>query len=300
MDNPIKEVFWFLKKKYMNYAKYNNPRVYISIIHHDRLCRWINWKNPKDLNEKINWLKFYSDTSMWTRCADKYRVREYVKECGCPEILVPLYGVWENAADIDLDKLPEKFVLKPNHGCGDVFVVKDKSEINFMEICNRLQKAINTKFGYELAEWHYLNISPCIICEKNIKSSTCADLIDYKIWCFDGVPYYVLTCSERDVEAHKTTLNLFDLNWNRLDNYMTPKYRNDIIVPKPVHLDKMLNYAKMLSKPFPEVRVDFYEVDGMIYFGELTFTSRSGLMDYFTEDCLLEMGSKVTLPTKNK
>jgi hypothetical protein len=237
---------------------------------------------------------------MWTRCADKYRVREYVKECGCSEILVPLYGVWENAADIDFDKLPEKFVLKPNHGCGEVVVVKDKSQMNREAVITQLQNSMKHKFGYELAEWHYLSIPPVVLCEQLLEVPNDGDLVDYKIYCLDGKAYYVMSCSEREIATHRTYFNLFDRQWNRLDNYMSDQYRNDKFVPKPIHLEEMFAYAEKLAKPFPEVRVDFYEVNGHIYFGELTFTSRAGVMDYFTEECLLDMGEKVTLPKLQK
>ena len=279
----------------MFYAKYHYPRIYISILYHDRLRRWINWKNPKDLNEKINWLKFNTDTSLWSRCADKLLVRDYVKECGLENILIPLHGYWTKGAEIEFEKLPDKFVLKPNHGCGDVIVVKNKYDINRESICKKLQSSIEKKFGYELAEWHYLNIQPVILCEKLLEPNN-GDLIDYKVWCFDGNPTYIMTCSERDIDSHKAYLNLFDTNWTRLDKYITHKYKNTKYISKPKNLSKMLSYAKTLSKPFPQVRVDFYEINDKIYFGELTFTSRAGMMDYYTEECLIHMGSMVTLP----
>ena len=293
---PFRRIYWYFKPYLVQYLMHHNLQGLASLLYHDRLHRRINWKHPHDLNEKINWLSFKTNTSMWTRCADKYRVREYVKECGCEEILVPLYGVWEQASDIDFSSLPDKFVIKTNHGCGDVFVVKDKSSINQTLIREKLQRAIETPFGRELAEPHYLKIPPCIICEQLLEDGVNENPVDYKVWCFNGRPHYILTVSERNIHTHEFKLNLFDTQWKRLDEYMSPQYRNHVQVPKPQNFTQMLEYARLLSEPFPQVRCDFYEINGQIYIGELTFTSRSGRMDYFTLEALRTMGDLVTLP----
>lgn len=279
---------------------YRNPRKLASILYYDTFKKHINWKNPKDLNEKINWLAFNTDTSLWSLCADKYRIREYIKEKKCDELLVKLYGKYDSAKDIDFDNLPEKFVLKPNHGYGNVIIVKDKSQINKEDIIKQLQGAIDTPWGYETAEPHYLRIKPCIIAEELLEVSDSHGLIDYKVWCFNGKPFYVFTCSDRNIVTHEVTLNLFDLHWNRINNYLTPKYRNNLYVPKPFNLNDILRYAEILSKPFPIVRVDFYEVNGKVYIGELTFTSNMGRMDYFTDEALLKMGNLVNLYNNGK
>lgn len=274
---------------------YRNPRKLASILYYDTFKKHINWKNPKDLNEKINWLAFNTDTSLWSLCADKYRIREYIKEKKCDELLVKLYGKYDSAKDIDFDNLPEKFVLKPNHGYGNVIIVKDKSQIDKEDIIKQLQEAIDTPWGYETAEPHYLRIKPCIIAEELLEMNKSYGLVDYKVWCFNGKPYYIFTGSNRNVVTHEVIFNLFDLEWNRLDNYMSSKYRNNVYVPKPVHLDEILRYAEVLSEPFPIVRVDFYEVSGKVYIGELTFTSNMGRMDFYTEEALLKMGNLVNL-----
>lgn len=297
---PLRRLYWFLKKKYISYAQYHDLQGLASLLYYDRLHRRINWRHPKDLNEKINWLSFKTDTSMWTRCADKYRVREYVKECGCEEILVPFYGVWEKASDIDFESLPNSFVLKTNHGSGGVFIVKDKAKIDKEEIVNQLQQSLDTPFGRELAEPHYLEIPPRIICEGLLEDAEHEHPIDYKIWCFDGIPHYVLTFSDRDVKMHSFKLNLYDTNWNRLNHLIPPSYRNTVSIKKPEMLEEMLEYARILSKPFPQVRCDLYYINHHIYFGELTFTSRSGRMDFFTPEALRIMGDKVTLPPATK
>ena len=297
---PLKYIFKVLKHRYMGYVMYHNPRILKSILYHDKFGKWIDWNHPRDLNEKINWLAFNTDTTLWTKCADKFRMREYVKECGCEEILVPLYGVWKKASDIEFDKLPEKFVLKTNHGCGGVFIVKDKSKLNIESTVKKLQKHLDTPFGYKLAEPHYLGISPCVVCEMLLEDGVHEHPVDYKIYCFNGEPCYIWTTSDRVIETHELKGNLFDTEWNRLNHFMAEKFRNNVEVEKPFHLSEMLEYARKLATPFPQVRCDFYEIGNHVYIGELTFTSRAGLIGDFTPDALRIMGNQIILPPKKK
>ena len=161
----------------------------------------INWGNPRTLNEKINWLKIYSDTSTWTLLADKYKVREFVKNRVGDNVLVKLFGVWEKSEDIDFEALPNKFVLKTNHGAGTVCVVNDKSKLNTYEICQKLDSWLKLRFGYKTFEPHYLKIKPLIIAEELLEndSSFSSSLVDYKVYCFDGKPYCILVCSDRTI-----------------------------------------------------------------------------------------------------
>lgn len=292
---PIKKIYWFFKYYYKLYLSHCNRKKYADILFHDQFGRNIDWKNPRDLNEKIQWLAYCTDTSLWTLCADKYRMREFIKSENCEELLVPLYGHWNKATDIDFDLLPDKFVLKPNHGYGDVIVVKDKNTIDKNAICRQLQKSINTPWGRETGEFHYLNIKPCIIAEMLLESDDPNGLVDYKVWCFNGKPCYIFTGSNRDVVTHKVKFNLFTTSWERLDNFMADRYRNDVVVRKPRLLKEMLKYSEVLSAKFPEVRVDFYEVKGKLYIGELTFMCNMGRIDFHTQQALIEMGNKLDL-----
>ena len=262
----------------------------------------INWDNPTTINEKINWLKIFSDTSDWTRLADKYLVRDYVKERIGEKYLVKLYGVWQNADDIDFDSLPNKFVLKTNHGAGTILIVDDKSKLKVPDARRQLNQWLREKYGYKTFEPHYLKIKPLIIAEEKLDNtaSFSSSIVDYKVFCFSGKPDSILTCSNRTIGGHTTNLNLFDLEWNRLDECLTSEYQNNIVVPKPARLAEMLACAEKLSESYPQMRVDFYEVDGRVYVGELTLSSQGGYMDYFTQKCLHEMGEKVTLPLLTK
>ena len=252
-------------------------------------------KHPKDLNEKINWLKFYSDTKLWTQLADKYRVRDFVKERGLGNILIPLYAKWDSADDISFEGLPDSFVLKTNHGSGEIMVVKDKSRVDLSRIKEEFKIHLQTEFGKYQAEPHYRRIKRCVVAEKFLDSSNLGyttSLVDYKIWCFDGKPYYIWACYSRTKE--KVYVEVHDLDWNYLPekSVFTDHYRDGKgIVPKPEKLNEMLKAAAILSQGFPEVRVDLYEHEKNIYFGEMTFTSNGGYMDF-----LLELGGYVKLP----
>lgn len=269
-------------------------------IYKKRMGKKLDLLHPKDLNEKINWLKFYGDTSRWTQLADKYRVREFVQERGLGHILIPLYAIWDNANDISFDNLPNSFVLKTNHGSGEVMVIKDKNNANINYVKEEFKKHLKTEFGKYQAEPHYRKIKRCVVAEEFLDSSKLGfttSLVDYKIWCFDGKPYYIWACYSRTKD--KVYVETYDLNWNYHPekSVFTDHYRDGKgIVPKPKKLDEMLKIASILSKGFPEVRVDLYEHEGKVYFGEMTFTSNGGYQDFYTQEFLDELGSYVKLP----
>lgn len=257
----------------------------------------MNWNNPQDLNEKINWMKFNYDTTEWTRLADKYLVRDYVKERIGEDVLVKLFGVWEKAEEIDFDKLPNKFVLKTNHGAGTVLPVLDKSQLDIDKTRKQLNDWLKIKYGYLTVELHYLGIRPLVIAEELLinDSNFSSSLVDYKVYCFDGKPFCILVCSDRTIgkQAHFT---YYDLNWNRMPDVLIDKLKSfQTNVPKPKHLDQLLDCAEKLAKGHPQVRVDFYILKDKIYFGEMTFTSEGGYDGDVTREFCTEMGSHITL-----
>lgn len=258
----------------------------------------IDWNNPKDLNEKIQWLICYTDTSLWTRLSDKIQVRDYVREKGLGNMLVPMLGTWKRSADIPYDQLPEKFVLKCNHDSGSTHIIDsntDREQVN-----EELDHALTVLLGYKYGETFYNPIPPTILAEEYLDSGT-ERPVDYKIWCLDGKAYCIFTCHGRT--KHHLYINVFSTSWEpRTDVCLYSDHFRDgeFQAPRPQHLEEMLKAAETLAQGFPEVRVDFYEVNGKLYFGEMTFASASGMMEYFTKDFLLEMGSHVTLPSNNQ
>lgn len=268
--------------------------------HYYKFHRWPDYENPKDLNEKMNWIKFYGDTSMWPDLADKYKVREYVKNKGLEGILVKLYGKWDKPEDIEWETLPDKFVLKANNGSGDVIVCREKGKLDEQKTIAYFKKILSQKYGVNTGEPHYAKIKPCIIAEELLDASSqpvkTTSLIDYKIWCFNGEPKYIWTCFNRTKDG--TEVALFDTEWQfhpefsiYYHHYSEAKQQ----VPKPVGLKDLIQVAKKLSEGFPVVRCDLYEVNGKVYFGEMTFTSLGGFMDFYTQEFLDKTGAMIDL-----
>jgi len=286
------------------------PSVYAKYYYRKVTNKKLNLKNPRDYNEKVQWLKIYSDTSPWTELADKYKVREYVKNCGLGQILVKLYGVWERAEEIDYDVLPGSFVLKANNGCGNNILVYDKSSMDIHQTnktINHWFKEDNSLISFQPHMW---NIVPRIIAEELLQleniSKQYKSLVDYKFYCFHGQPEFIDVIFDRknqvlglEIEAadYYRRENVYDLKWNKMVDVLANPSQYDMVVdlPRPQMLNEMIEICKILSRPFSQVRVDLYEVNGHVYFGELTFTP-GGLND-FTTEFLIKMGEKIDLST---
>lgn len=270
----------------------------------------LNLNNPKTLNEKIQWLEIYSDTSLWTKLTDKYEVRKYVEKCGYKEHLLDLYGIWEDTDSIDYDSLPNNFVIKCTHDCGSTIIIRDKKrDLDKKYVNQLLNDHLKNPYGYDTCEPHYFKIPRRIIAERllpqvdskntNINYSS---TIDYKIWCIEGISVMVFLCYNRIIGGD-VTLDIYQANpWKPRRDYLSDAYQNQnfIDIPKPKNLKKMLEIAEKLAQGFHQVRVDFYNIEGQIYFGEMTFTSACGRMDYFSDKIQLLLGQKINLPQKNR
>jgi hypothetical protein len=263
------------------------PELILKIRYFIAFKRVINLKNPILFSDKINWLSLHSDTSLWPELTDKYAVRRYVKE-KCGEIILnECYGLYQSPSEIEYRDLPDSFVLKTTNSCANNIIVKDKSEIDIDKINKRLRKWLKYPYGELTGQTHYAKIKPQIIAEKYLKQDpfSNASLIDYKFLCFFGKPVYILIMSDRIINSHLYKLGIYDVNWNSypefiVKNQMTKNYN------KPKSFEEMLRNAKLLSSPFPFVRVDFYEINNKPVFGEMTFTpSPDGYTRAFQE-CL--------------
>lgn len=284
---------------YTNFIKHHYPFLWSKHLSRTLLGRATTFSDPKDLNEKIQWLMFFTDTSLWTTLADKYAVRKYVEERIGDEYLVPLLGRWTCVEDIDFEKLPQKFVIKPNNGSYDTIICKNKTSADLNEIRVRLNYSLKHKFGYENAEPHYLGITPCIIAEEFLETSANGGLIDYKIWCFNGKPHCIFVVANRDNRHHKADFVYYDLNWQKHLDFLTPNFRSNFECPRPANFDQMLEVAEKLSKGLPQARIDLYNLNGKIYFGEITLSSNFGMMPYFTPEALISMGNLINLPKRS-
>ena len=278
----------------------HHPILLARIRYFARFHSFLNLNNPKTLNEKILFLSLKTYTTLWTECTDKYKVREYVKQCGLEDILVKLYGVWDKASDIDFNQLPDEFVLKATHGSGDIKVVTDKSKLNIPTVVAEFDKDLKTVYGALESGHHYMRIQPRMIAEELLHNDPetaklSFSIIDYKIWCFNGKVHWLWACANRD--EHTTEVMTYDTDWNAHPEYsiFENDYRHGEILPKPKNLERMIEVAEILAKPFPCVRVDLYNIDGRIHFGELTFTSYGGLQDFYTNEFQMLAGSQIDL-----
>lgn len=261
-----------------------------------RTGKKLNLKNPKTFNEKIQWLKLHDTTPLKTFLSDKYLVKNWVKEKIGEKYIIPLLGVWDTFDDIDFNKLPDKFVLKANHGCQWNVIVNDKSCFDSVDAKNKFDKwmKINHAFvsGFEL---QYKDIHPRIIAEEYLENDD-GNLCDYKVWCFNGKPEYIMVMPERRT---KVKIACYDTSWNLLPFVrIYPKYDKE--VPKPDNLDELLGISEILCKEFYFVRADFYRLDdGTFKFGEMTFSPYSGVGKWNPDEYDLIVGKMISLPISN-
>ena len=288
---------------FCNWLGENHPVTLVKLRYFARFKKFPNLKNPKDFNEKVLYLKLFTDTSRWTVLADKYKVRDYLRECGLEDYLIPLFGMWTNVNDIDFNALPNSFIFKANNGVGknEYLIVKNKDALDKEKAKKFLDQLLHAKHvGSLSAEPHYKSIPPCIIAEELLPSVEGEKSpVDYKIFCFNGQPHYIRTYSDRDKDG--ANVSTYDINWNPLPevDQAETRYHTGKQLPKPQNLEKMIYVAMKLSKPFPFVRVDLYNINGKIYFGELTFTPLGGMMSSMTAETLKKMGDMIDLNYPN-
>lgn len=257
----------------------------------------INWDKPETYDEKLHYVMVTCMGKEEARFADKIKVRNYVRECGYESFLPQIYGVWDKADDVNLTNLPEKFVLKTNHACGEqhYLLCKDKNIIDWEKELLKFRKALKTQFWKCNYEYHYKYIQPKVYAEELLESGDDGRLTDYKVHCFSGKPYCILVCTDRDKELK---LDFYDTEWNYME-ICPKKYRSGRLLEKPAGLEKMLEASAELSKIFPAARIDFYNIEEKVYFGEITLTPGAGNLYYINEKYQKIMGDMFEIPADN-
>lgn len=296
IDSVLHSIYHIIEES-ISYLFGENMRY--KFIYFCRTKRILNLKTPKDLNEKMFWLSRYWRNPMITLCSDKYKVREYIEEKGCGDMLNEQYGVFDDANDIDFDKFPKKFVLKCNHGSRMNIIVEDKDCLDVEKTRNILNTWLKFQYGRG-TEWQYKTIEPKILAEKFLESKD-GKMIEYQIFCFNGKPMFFLVRNDlRKSTIDKQSVEYavsYTMNWERI--YMRKdeeKYRLEL--PRPVNYSKMIDYATRLSEGFPQVRVDFYEIDDKLVFGELTFSSNGSVQSNYKDEYIMSLGKQLDLPQK--
>lgn len=255
-------------------------------------------ENPKRFNDKLQWLKLYYRNPLWTQMVDKYLVKELVSARLGSEYVAPVLGVWCRAEDIEWDKLPAQFVLKTNHDSGNngVFICRDKEKIDKAKWTRLINRSLHTDTSIPGREWPYRDVKRCVFAEQYLEDTT-GELRDYKFFCFDGLVKYLFIATERQ-SGGEVMFNYFDADFNAL-NLIQRHPMSDKKIDQPVMFEQMKRLAEKLSQGLPEVRVDLYEVDGQIYFGEYTFFHHGGIAPFYPDEWDFIWGEKLKLPERN-
>lgn len=271
---------------------------YIKIMYHLAMGKKLNLDNPLTYNEKLQWLKLYDRNPDYVIMVDKYRARDYVASKIGAEHLIPLLGVWERAEDIDFESLPNQFVLKCNHDSGSIVICTDKSKLDRQFTIAKLRCALKTSGYWHGREWPYKDVSPRVIAEKYMVDDSGTELRDYKFMCFNGEHRCTFTVTER-FTSEKLKVTFFDKDWNKMPfERHYPMSKKEILKPKSY--DDMVRWAELLSKDIPFARIDFYEVGGIAYFGEITLYPGNGTEEFSPEEWDRTLGDWLQLPVKRK
>jgi hypothetical protein len=273
-------------------------KIYVKAYYRLLMGKKINLKNPQTYNEKLQWLKLHDRKPEYTIMVDKFAAKEYVASIIGGDYIIPTLGVWDKFENIEFNQLPDQFVLKTTHDSGGVVVCNDKKSFDIISANKKLSNRLRINAFYILREWPYKNVKPRIIAEKYLENDNGEELLDYKLYCFNGVVKCTLLCSNRDAAKNNLCLDFYNLDWERLPFKFIKYANNERTFPRPRNYDLMIHLAQMLSINIPTIRVDFYEVNGHLFFGELTFTTTSGFSDYEPEEWNYKLGSWINLPAK--
>ena len=257
----------------------------------------LDLNNPQTFNEKLQWLKLYDRKPTYTKMVDKYEAKEYVKNIIGEEHIIKTLGIYNSFEEIDFEKLPNQFVIKPTHTSGDVYICTDKSNINYKELENKIKKWLKRKYFYIHREWPYKNVERKIIAEKYMAdNSNSSQLTDYKVYTFNGRAKMIMINKDRGVD---TKADYFDTDYQCLDFFWG--YPHAEVKPqKPKCFDEMIELAEKLAKDTYELRVDFYEVNGQIYFGEMTFFDAAGFGKFEPNEWDKKIGDMLKLPMEEE
>ncbi|MBQ3219461.1 MAG: glycosyl transferase [Clostridia bacterium] len=298
IKNPMLIIKTFKMKRLFGKVGQKMPdKIYLEKVYKLRMGRKLDLDNPQTYNEKLQWLKLYDRKPEYTKMVDKYAVKDYVaKKIGAEHIIKTL-GVWDKFDDIDFTTLPNQFVLKTTHDSGGVVICKDKNVLNMKEARKRIEWSLNRKYYYIWREWPYKDVKPRIIAEEYMVDESGYELKDYKFFCFNGKVKALFVAKDRTKVNEETKFDFFDENFNHLP-FTNGHPNSEPPYFKPENFEKMKELAEKLSIGIPHVRVDFYNINGKIYFGELTFSHWSGLTPFNPEEWDYEFGSWIELPCR--
>lgn len=300
MSNSIKDILkrpqlLFLTLGHRECFNWMSDEQYLKIAFWARMGRWPNINNPKSFSEKLQWIKLHDRNPLYTKLVDKYEVKPIVAKKIGDEYIIPTIGVWDSVDQINFNSLPNQFVLKCTHDSGGLVICKDKIKLDKDAARKKLAVCLKHSFYWGMREWPYKDVKPRVIAEQYMEDET-GELRDYKFFCFDGEVKALFIASDRTKDV-ETKFDFFDENFNHLP--FTNGHPNADVPPtKPVCFEEMKKLAATLSKGIPQVRIDFYEIRGKVYFGEMTFFHWSGMTPFVPEEWDYKFGSWINLPKK--
>lgn len=274
-------------------------RDFLEKVYAIRMGKKLNLDVPVTFNEKLQWLKLYDRNLAYTTMVDKYAVKEYVANKIGSQYVIPTLGVWDRFDDIDFDALPNRFVLKSTHDSGGLVICRDKQRFDRKAAKKKLEKSLKRDYYLLHREWPYKNVPRRILAEAYMEDSSTGELRDYKFFCFNGVPKALFVATERQKQGEEVKFDFFDMDFHHLP--IRQGHPNAATCPtKPKKFDEMCRLAGILSQNIPQLRVDFYEVNGNVFFGELTFSHFAGIVPFEPEGWDKILGDWIELPSKKE
>lgn len=288
VKDPFQIVGVFKSHNLLNWMP---DRLYLQLLYRQRMGRYLDLDNPTTFNEKIQWLKLYDRKPIYTTMVDKYKAKEYVAGIIGKEHIIPNIGVWNHFDEIDFDALPDKFVLKCTHDSGGLIVCKNKRDLDRKKAREKMEKSLKTDYYLHCREWPYRDVERKIIAEKFMEDeeSEKTGIKDYKFFCFNGKPQFVYI--SEGLDNHATARMIFvTMDWKKASFQRTDYKEFDELPKRPDTFDEMVAIAKKLSKGMDFIRVDLYQIQGKVYFSELTFSPSAGFMPFREVESDLEIG----------
>lgn len=261
----------------------------------NRVGYWPHLNHPRTFNEKLQWLKLNDRHAEYTKMVDKIDAKKYVASIIGDKYIIQTLGVWNSVDEIEWDKLPNQFVIKVSSDSGGIVVCKDKQTLDIEKAKEKLTNGWGKNYYVHNKEYPYRDLTPRIIAEEYKEDESGYELRDYKIFCFNGEPKILFVASDRQKAGEDTKFDFFDLNWNHLP-FTNGHPNSKEFIAKPKNFEEMLEIAKKLSVGIPQVRIDLYNCNGQIYFGEITFFHWSGMTAFDPIEWDFKLGKMIKLP----
>lgn len=288
-----KTIGWLGRRELLNWLP-DEP--FVKLMYWKHFGKRLDLENPQGYNEKLQWLKLYDHNPLYPKLVDKIEAKSYVAERIGEKYIIPTLGIWDHFEDIDFSSLPNSFVLKCTHDSGGLVICTDKGKFNIEEARKKINKSLSRNYYYQGREWPYKSLKPRIIAEEYIEYPDKRPLDDYKMMCFDGVFDNVMVCEGRNTPRGVRFYH-FDRDWNFLPYVFYPDIDDSLFEKlRPQNYEEMIEIAGKLCTGFPQIRVDLYNIEGKIYFGELTFFQSGGFDNDYTEEAKQILGAKIKLP----